>query len=91
MALTELACAHQFRCRRVEIAQSQEIAHGHAIKTDFVCDLLVSHREVQGESPQSDRALHRIEILTLDVLDEREFSGVLITQRADDGWNSGEA
>jgi hypothetical protein len=49
------------------------------------------HPELLAQAAQRRRPIHRIQVLALEVLDERELSGLAVIDLLDDGWDLGPA
>src|SRR2546422_149329 len=67
----ERAFQQHFLHRPSELEQPQHVRGGAARAADRIGRLLVRHLELVDQALQSRRLFHRIEVLALDVLDER--------------------
>ena len=74
-----------------QLEQSQQIADRRARTADRIGRLLMGDPELGDEPVQGARFFQRIEVLALDVLDERHGDGGLVGHTADDGRHNGQA
>ena len=74
-----------------QLQQAQQIADRRAGASDRLRRLLVRHLKLIDEARQSARFLQRIQVLALNVLDERNGDCRLIGNLADNGWDLGKA
>ena len=77
--------AHRQRTRRKvgtyflgQFEQADEVRDGAAVLADRRGDLFLREGELIGQPLISDRFVQRIEVLALDVLDQRELEQLLI-------------
>ena len=82
MPLGELTRPHHVGGSHVEFTQAKQIRDRGSIEPDLVGDLLVGEGEFVRKAPQRVRTLHRIEILALDVLHQRQLGCDLIVDRS---------
>ena len=69
---------------RSEVEQAQGIRDRRAGPPDARGDLLVREAELVDQLAEAMRSLDRVEVLTLQVLDEREFELRSLIELADD-------
>ena len=81
----ELALLEQLAHLRGELEQAQEVTHPGAGAAHRFGRLLVGEPELADEALERARLLQRIQVLALDVLDERHGDGGLVGNVADDG------
>src|SRR5690606_36604304 len=68
----------------VEVEQTNEIADGRTRAADRLRDLLMRQRELIGEPLQRVRLVDRVQVLALEVLDQRNGERGLIVELAND-------
>ena len=72
---------------RLEFEQAQQVGHGGTGFSDGLGDLLVGQSKLLEQAMQGAGFLERIQVVTLDVLDECHGHGCLVIDIADNGWN----
>ena len=87
MTHLELALLDQRLTSSVQLEQAQQVADGRARTTDGVGGLLVRDVELADEPLQRARLFERVQVLALDVLDQRHRDGRIVRHAADDGRN----
>ena len=91
MAHLELAFLDQRPDRLRQVEQAQQVRHGRARAADGFGDLLVGQVEFRDQPAEGERFFQRIQVLALDVLDERHRDRGFVAHVADDGRHVGEA
>jgi len=87
MPLRQGAVANQIRRRSVELTQAKQVGDRRSIQSHTISELLMGQSKVITQSTKSNSPLDWIEILTLDVLNQREFGRHLVVRDTDDCWN----
>lgn len=87
VTLRQRARANQHRAGIIKISKAHKIRDRGTIKADSISDCLVGKTEVLRQPSQRPRTLDRVEILTLDILDQREFGRALVIQHSNQRWD----
>jgi hypothetical protein len=87
----ELALLDHLRHFRREFQQAQQIAHCGARTTDRIGGLLMRDTELRDQPLQCACFLERIQILALDVFDQRHRNRRIVRHLADDGGDAGQS
>ena len=87
MAHFHLALLHQFRDFRRQLQQAQQVADRGARTAHGIGGLLVRDAELGDQPLQRARLFQRVEVLALDVLDQRHGDGGVVRHAADHGRN----
>ena len=74
MALGDRAPADKVRGGGIQLRESEQVGDGSAVKTYSVRDFLVRQTEVNRQTPERKRAIHRVQIFAVHILDQGEFS-----------------
>jgi hypothetical protein len=93
VALAEAALSDQILDVGRQLEEPQEIGDGATVLTRTVADILVTEVQFLCQALEGQGGLNRIEILALDVLDERDFEEAVILDFANyhrDGLQLGE-
>ena len=90
VALGQDALSNGILRKRVEIGQAKQIGDRHPIQSEPLSKLLVGQSELLDQSPDRLGSFDWVEILPLDVFDERPLGGRLIPNLADNGWYLGQ-
>ena len=70
---------------RVQFQQPHAIGDRRAALADFLRDILLPQAEFLGQPREGQRFFDRVQVLALQVLDERELQHLLVGRRADNG------
>ena len=81
----QLAVLEQLAHFRGELEQAQQVTHAGTGAADRFGRLLMGEPELADEALERARLFQGIEVLALDVLDERHRNGGFIGNMADDG------
>ncbi len=84
MAFGDLAARDGGLHRRIEVEETQGVRHGRPRSPDPGRDGLVAVAELVDELSVRQRGLDRVEILSLEVLDERELELLVVGELSDD-------
>ncbi len=82
MALRELAGSNKRGTPVIEVCEPDEIRDRSPIKTNSIRNGLMRQTELIRKPPQRPRALDRVEILALHILDQSEFGRALVIEDA---------
>ena len=91
MALGDAPLGDAVLDRRGEVEQAKRVGDGRAGPPDARGDLLVGEPEFVDQPAEAVRRLDRVEVLALEVLDERELELVAVGELADDRRDALEA
>ena len=87
----EIPCSHHARYLRRELSQSQIVGHRRATLTYGVSNFLVRHVEFFDQPLQCACLFNRVQILALDVLDQRESETRFVRDLANNGRDLSQA
>src|SRR3954467_14368781 len=90
MADGELTVADEMLNWPLEVQQFQGIGVGGAAPAHFGTDFILLELKLLDELRVTLRFLHGIEVLTLEIFDERQFKDRAISGFADDNGNLGQ-
>ena len=91
MAHLDRSCHQQVPHRRPQIQQAQQVGHRNARLAYRIGDLLLGEAELVSQPLQGVGLFQRVEILALDVLDERHGRSLLIANITNQGRNGVQA
>ena len=72
-------------CRWIQITEPQQVRNRGAVKTDLLCDLLMGQCKLVRKATEGLGTLDRVEILSLNILDDGKLGSGLIIDRSHDG------
>ena len=80
----ELLAGEQRLHRRGEVEQAHGVGDGGAVFADALGDVFLAQVELAGEAHEGLRFLDRVEVLALQVLDERHLQDIAVALDLDD-------
>ena len=88
MSHFKIATLDQFPGRRFKVQQPQQIADGGAGTANRFRDPLMGHIELAHEPIQSSRLFDWVELLALNIFNQRDAHGLGARYPPHDGWDS---
>lgn len=87
MSCTDLRSRYEFLDVLRQVQESHAVRHRGAILTDPLGDIFLPHLEVRCQPGVRSCFFNRIEIFTLEVLDESHLQHFFVRRMADNDWN----
>lgn len=87
MPLPEVASGNKRRGARIELEKPEEVGDRGPLKTNPLGGLLMGEREFADQPIDPLGTLERIQVLSLEVLDQGPLGRLAVVESLDDRWN----